>query len=66
METGRTRYEEYRICQERGHQPSDVQTASVSPQDICQWCGTHYWTETSSVLKEVMVPESEPEGDDGG
>jgi hypothetical protein len=38
----RKRWEAYRICQERGHQPSGYVTASIPPWTGCRFCGTHY------------------------
>lgn len=50
----RQRWAEYRICKERGHQPSEIVTASLPPQNICRHCGTHYWTET--IKREINAP----------
>jgi hypothetical protein len=44
----------YLVCQERGHTPSEVRTASNPPQDICRFCGTYYWYETVRTLYEGM------------
>jgi hypothetical protein len=45
---------QYLICQERGHVASSMRTASNPPQDICQQCGTYYWTVVTRTLYEGM------------
>ena len=54
MMAGRTRLEEYRICQERGHQPSNN---FVNDYMICRFCWTYYKTVTTTKLVEAMKPE---------
>jgi len=53
------RYEEYLVCQERGHQSNGVhgghETASWT---WCKWCGTKYWTSTTTVMHEENAPQS--------
>lgn len=49
------RLEQYKICQERGHKPSDTVLASYPPQNVCKFCQTWFWFET--VLHERNVPE---------
>jgi len=53
------RYEQYLICQQRGHGPSSYITASVPPKNRCRWCGTFYWTEN---IKREMGAPPEPKG----
>ncbi len=51
------RYEEYLICQKRGHEPSGYVTASVPPKNRCRWCGTYYWIQT--ILRETGRPRND-------
>ena len=45
-----SRLEIYRICQERGHDPSGALLMSNPPMYRCKWCGTNYrWTEPELV-----------------
>lgn len=40
--TERTKYQEYLICKERGHQSSGVVLDSFPPWSVCKNCGTGY------------------------
>lgn len=42
----RERYDEYLICQKRGHTPSGFVTAGIPPKQTCRFCGCYFWTET--------------------
>lgn len=53
------RAKQYLICQQRGHKPSSIMTASNPPQNICSFCGTYYWTTTVTTLHEGMRKPSE-------
>lgn len=50
-------FEAYKICQERGHQPSDHILTSNPPQSQCKFCGTTYRYE--SVLIEYRIPKED-------
>ena len=40
--TEKERWEQYQICQDRGHVPSNVWTTGEPPYAICEKCGTKY------------------------
>lgn len=48
------RYEAYKICQQRGHQPADMVLTSNPPQNVCKHCGCTYRSEV--VIHEGRVP----------
>lgn len=63
-ETGRTRYEEYLICQERGHVLKDSRGSSThrgSPDETqCVKCGTWVrWSEPKLIEREKPTPDQQ-------
>ncbi len=48
------RRQEYKICQEHGHKPSDQVLASYPPKNVCKFCGTYFWFETTT--REQNIP----------
>lgn len=61
--SGRSRYEEFLICKERGHTASDITLACNPPLSVCRLCGTQY--RYDRVLYEQNKPEP-PDADGGG
>lgn len=49
------RVDQYRICQTRGHEPSNIRLACNPPLDVCKHCGAHFRYE--STLIERHIPE---------
>lgn len=49
-------YEEYLICKERGHTPSNMTTASIPPQSICAKCGTYYYFSRPELVETMNIP----------
>lgn len=55
--TERTRYDEYLICKERGHDPLPIVMPTNPPKRKCSRCRTTYWTTTT--LHESNAPKPE-------
>ena len=54
----RSKEEEYEICQERGHKPGPVVTASSPPYYTCVHCGSMYrYHNPEPQLVEIRTPE---------
>jgi hypothetical protein len=53
-EREKRRYDEYLICQQRGHSESPYQTMGMYPKHMCRFCGTLYWEET--ITREAGAP----------
>lgn len=51
----RTKYEEYLVCLQRGHAGNGGMSVGGRYYSICDYCGTHYWTE--HIQHETNVPE---------
>lgn len=52
---GKSNYDEYLICQQRGHVSGRGTSVGSHYYDTCKHCGTDYWTE--HIKHENNVPE---------
>ena len=53
-----TKYEEYLICQRRGHQSNGTHEGhEYASWTYCKWCGTRYWNTTKVTLHEENIPQ---------
>ena len=54
------KYYAYLICKERGHVSNGIHEGHETAQwTYCKYCGTKYWTTTTTVLHEENAPELE-------
>lgn len=60
----KSKFEEYQICQERGHEASAI-TASIPPQSICSRCGTYYYYSSELVEHNVPTAPTDTEKEEG-
>lgn len=60
-----SKYEQYLICQERGHTADQLKGATLNAgynsvaKQVCKYCGTTYWTTTETVTHEENYPTEE-------
>ena len=59
----RTKYEEYLICEDRGHRGTFHYGVDTGQKLKCEYCGTiywtEYWTEERTKKHEENVPKPE-------
>lgn len=51
-----TKYAEYLICKQRGHEQASAVLIGTHSYSICKFCGTQYWTELSKHENNVPTP----------
>jgi hypothetical protein len=62
-----SKYEEYLICKVRGHNPDPNRGSTMNasynavPTYICVYCGTTYWTTTTTEEHEENAPTPDQE-----
>lgn len=55
----KSKYEEYLICKERGHSPTEIIYGVYPPVKQCTYCGSFYRFDTVTTLIEYNLPKQE-------
>jgi hypothetical protein len=61
MATAEERLRAYRICQERGHTPSNLVLQCNPPLNVCKFCGTNYRFTAPELVETNPPTEDEDE-----